>query len=671
MFGGETRIYPIHLLVNYWEIQPSRVGSYLDDLVGKGVTQFTSFVPWQIFESDISHSLTRFLEAAAERKMKVSLIITPEVGIHAPFSGLPKDVISKKEAFAQHYQGGEVQVGLPPKIFSLPSLLSNDYTKRYYGFLSKLQGYFNDLSRQSDAILKDVTLVQTGSFWKYYRSPLASSVDMFGGQAGDYSKTSAVSYRWSVDEYYSEKEFSDPSPAAANRWKSASLEEVNQRWFYQQSEETFRTRSAQIMQRRPLSVEFLQVELFTPEADPAMFYSTMLQEMVGGTGDFFKLSNILDSISTHEASLGGMPLSQFVHWCSLGGFKSISDSERQFLLVKSLLLAGGRGGGVFIDHRDWFAFPQGFRSRLEILARSLWQRKLHLESHVLYVTPHLWSSAGPLWEETARQVGVRGLQIASTESLERNIDARLAIIDSRWVLTKERLSRLLRWAHGGRVVALPRSTLYSASAKACLEDILKDLDQPLDINLGIPYRLYSIGGGKIAVYELPEAQSPVHTGAQAHDEVQAAWRGFADSLLSIAQVQGVCKFSDGRLQGIPMSLGVVQGGGSLGLFVMNGTGRNVAADIIFSSQVSVSDLAVAMAGERPHVPADASEGNRFSVEVPPCGVLPLSVEGLETDFVENFEAGRLAEATRKSAERAATGELTGFDPEAPSEAPWN
>src|SRR5271167_5036060 len=96
--------FPIQLLVNYWEIVPSEMSARLDHLYRAGVKHVTSFVPWQAVESDITHSLSRFLQALSDRKMTVSLIVTPELGIHFTFSGLPKDVMNRTDTAAQHHQ---------------------------------------------------------------------------------------------------------------------------------------------------------------------------------------------------------------------------------------------------------------------------------------------------------------------------------------------------------------------------------------------------------------------------------------------------------------------------------------------------------------------------------------------------------------------------------------
>ena len=110
MIAAEHNPHPIQILFNYWEAHPTLIGARLDGLIRQGVTHIATFIPWQAVESDISHTLVRFLQATADRKMTVDLILTPEVGVHYPNSGVPKDLMAPKAAsndnLASHVGGG-------------------------------------------------------------------------------------------------------------------------------------------------------------------------------------------------------------------------------------------------------------------------------------------------------------------------------------------------------------------------------------------------------------------------------------------------------------------------------------------------------------------------------------------------------------------------------------
>src|SRR5262249_7869077 len=132
MTAAEHNLHPIQILFNYWEARPTLIGARLDGLIRQGITHITTFVPWQVVESDISHTLVRFLQAASDRKMAVDLILTPELGVHYPNSGLPKDLMAAKASgqdnLAAHAGEGHVDVTLPPNGFALPSLFSPELT---------------------------------------------------------------------------------------------------------------------------------------------------------------------------------------------------------------------------------------------------------------------------------------------------------------------------------------------------------------------------------------------------------------------------------------------------------------------------------------------------------------------------------------------------------------
>lgn len=622
MIGGEVNSYPIQLLVNYWEICPSLMGARLDEFLRSGIRHLASYVPWQVVESDISHSLFRFLQAASERKMSVALILTPEVGIHYPNSGLPKDLLSKSENMAQHSQRGQVTVNLPPNIFSLPSLFAQDFTKRYYSFLSRMDSLLADFERSQPSGLKGVSIVLTGSFWKYFRSPRDSARNAFGGIAGDYSGAAAIAFRQTIDHHFSQPEFSDPTPASAHRWKARALEENNRRWFYQQSEAVFRNRTYQLLRRKANFLKISEIELYTPEADPGLSYSLFLQMISGGHADFSRLSAFIDEASS-LASMGSQGRAvPFIRWTSLGGFRSLTDSEKQFLILKSLLLAGGQGGGLLLDEEEWFSLSQNFRSKAEAFARFIVHGELRLQTRALYLAPHLWSHPEMCWRDLVQKVGPGTKLISNIDTAIRERDSSLLIVDPSYILTREIVQQLCAWAEVGRILVLPQTPLFTESAQAELDRITRR-SKAIHMDMGVSYRLLPLGSGKLIVYDPPRA---IH----ATQEAASLWQKFVSGILAIAGVERECKLSDSRLNAIPLK----RRDGTLGIFVMNGSSRPVTADIVFSKEAEVSDLAVAVSAPHQAQMSGMVPATRFSLEVPSCGVLPLAVSGLSGDEVD-------------------------------------
>jgi hypothetical protein len=671
MNEAEHNPHPIQILFNYWEARPAVTGARLDALIRQGINHITTFVPWQVVESDITHTLVRFLQSVSDRKMTVDLILTPELGVHYPNSGMPKDLMAahpstmashgsgKADNLASHVGGQPIAVTLPPNGFQLPSLFSPELTKRYCSFMSRLDSLLADLNRTQPQLLAGVRAVLTGSFWKYYRSPQASARGAFDGMAGDYGPSAGLAYRQRLEQYFGGREFSDPSPMAANRWKTRGLDEVNRRWFQQHSEDVFRNRSFQLVRKKSGAVKLVEMELHTPEADPGLTYSNVMTLLSGGHGDVSRLSSLIDDASARASHASSGPALGYVHWTSFGPFRGLADPEKQFLILKSLLLMGGRGGGILVDEDEWFALSPSFRARAETFAKSLASGELSLRNRALYLSPHLWSGAGTLWAELQARVGSGARMISSLELLTREREASLLIVDPAWILTRESIQALTAWAAGGRVVVLPRSPLYTEQARLELDRLLARTKK-IEIDLGVPYRLHGLGEGKLVVYDLPENLSMA-------GEALSSWQTFLTAVLSVAEVQGYCRLSDSRLGVIPLEMR----GRGLGLFVLNGTRRPVSADILFQEDVSVSDLARTLAAAHgPHVSTASrpAPANRFSLDVPPCGVLPLAVDGAGMHEARlRAEERRLAlshgDATRSGAEQAAMSELPGYEPD--------
>jgi hypothetical protein len=587
------------------------MGERLNELLRQGVTRIATFVPWQVVESDISHRLMRFLQAATERKLQVSLILTPEVGVHYSNSGLPKDVLSKADVQAKHADQGSIAVNLAPNSFALPSLFNSEFTKRYYGFLSRMDGFIADLGRTHPGLLKNLTVVLSGSFWKYYRSPVASSRSAFGGQAGDYSGAAGLAYRQVLDQFYSQREFSESTAGNAGRWKTHSREEINRRWFYQQSEDVFRNRTFQLVRRKSSGAAVREIELHTPEADPSVTYSHFLQMVSGAHADFFRLSALVDEAASRTSMASMSRSAPFIHWTSMGGFRTLADSEKQFLILKTLLLLGGLGGGMMIDEREWFSLSPQFRSRTEFFARLIAQGELRVKPQAMYLTPHLWSNAGKIWEEMSRRLGPDAQLVSSLEAVSRERDAQMILVDPGYVVTRETIQRLIAWAKGGRTVVLPRSPLFTESARAELEGVLSQT-RHIEVNLGVPFRLHAMGNGKIVVYEVPESLTLNTQGL-------SFWQTFLTAVLSVAEIQCDCSVSDNRATVISMA---TRTGSSL--FILNGTRSQVMVDLTFPQPVTVGDFAQAIAGAQSEASENVVPSSKFSLEVPPFGVLPVS-----------------------------------------------
>lgn len=661
MSGGHVKV--LQLLVNYWEINsnPACLGARLDRFLSEGVTEITTFVPWQVVESDINHTLTRFLQAATDRKMRVSLIVTPEVGVHYAYSGLPKDLAQRSDILAQHASKAAVSAHLPPNSFALPSLFASDFTKRYYSFLSKLDHILADFEKnQPCKAIDNITILLSGSYWKYYRAPRNCLSKAFASAAGDFSGHASVGYRQRLEDFYAQPEFSGANPSAANRWKTQAMEEINRRWFYQQSEAVFRNRTLQFARKRVETAKLHEIELFTPEADPSIWYSYFLRAVRGEHSDFGRLSTLIDEVVSFGAAASSGVAIPHLHWSALGGFRDLTDPEKQFLILKSLLLIGGQGGGVIIDESTWFGFSKNFRTRVEAFARSIRNGDLKLTQRVLYMVSHLWSGPNGMWGELSSVVGHEAKKIASVEYALKDVRSKLLIVDPGVILTREVLQKLLQWVVvGDRQLVIPRSTLYTEKAREILEGATAG-SQRIEMDLGVPYRIYPItgvnGGSKLVVYDAPEFVASRELSGE-------AWKGFVTSLVALSDLEAPCRGSDARIDLIPLERRDL----STGLFVLNASRQQVAVDLFFATDVSVSDLATG-ANEPVAPPA-----RRFSLDVPPCAVLPLAIErvGASAPRAEQIAADSLGVLGERNLLAAAAEQLPGFNESRMEPSVWN
>ncbi|NDD90711.1 hypothetical protein EBZ37_01310 [bacterium] len=625
-------------MVNYWEFRPTVLVERLDSLVQKGVSEIVSFVPWKAVEADISHLLTRFLQAAADRKISVSLVVSPELGIGYPNSGIPRDVLQKPECLALDADAQPSIVISAPNSHALPSLLSPEFLKRYQSYLQRVDHFLGDaLKRGGAGVLERVRLILTGSYWKYYRTARLSVASAFDGPAGEFTPAALIQLRNRVEQRFSEQEFCEPSAASANRWKTKSMEDINRRWFMQQSEDQFRARASQFFNRKSLSIPVEQAEFFTPEVDPSFHYSRALSLMSGAKAEFSKLSEAAGS---------------WLHWSGAGSFSSLSAQEKQFLILKGLLLLGSQSGGVLVDLEDWFSLSEAFRRRTDSLARSLAQGDYRLRQRVCYWNSHLWSSGGSLWTELRARLGSLSQMVASEELLRSDAgsDIDLLVVDPSVIMTGSQIIRLLSWTRRGRVTAIPRSLLYTERARLELQRILNGeiRTQRLDLHVGLPFELYAMGEGKLVVYDahaLEKSDSP---------EVS---RQFIQSLMGLADIKNPCAMSDSRLQVI----GLERRDGGRGIFILNPLSKVLASELVFPNEVAVEDLAQRLDGDS-NSAGENFKAQRFHLEIPPCGVLPLQV--MDAQWESELER-------RHAARSLEMGDSERILVENPGDRPWN
>lgn len=666
---GKTAIYPLQILVNYWELKPQRLAAKLNELMRQGVTHIASFVPWQIVENDISHSLTKFLQMLADRKMSATLILSPEVGVHALYCGLPKDLAKNSEIQARNRDEQPATVVLPPRIFALPTLHAKALTNRYHAFLTKLDGVVGELGRAQPELLESLQLVLTGSFFKYYRPASGSQLTAFRGQNGDRSNSAELAFRDELDRCANLREFAAGGQGIVP--KAKENEALFRAQFHQNAEEFFRVGQSRQIRKRSLGVDVVQAELFTPEADPCLAYSNLFQLTARGMPDFPAFDRMIAEAATRQAMVGEARAAPVLHWTGFGPFTRLTDSEKQFLILKSLLLLGSRGGGILLDEAEWFSLSSAFRKRVELFAETLLARELELETKAFCLTAHLWSdgkaavspadagvvagakeTSALFWPELRLTLDTQARLIASPEALAWEEEAKVVFVEPNVILTVEKWRKLVAWAEGGRVLVFSRHQPMSSEVRADFDAAIRTRAK-LDLNVGTRYFVYGAGEGKLVAFE------PIAAGQSSTD-----WKRFVASMLSLAHATPEMGVSDPRIDLVCLRRGLENGSGRAGLFVFNGSRSAIAAEIRFENEVSIADLSAvlsrAAAPSRDAVDEETADANRFELETPPCGVLPISVAGLGEAGREKRVAGNLTGLTAKHAEEAASSELAGF-----------
>ena len=151
-----------------------------------------------------------------------------------------------------------------------------------------------------------------------------------------------------------------------------------------------------------------------------------------------------------------------IHWSALGGFHKLSDSEKQFLILKSLLIMGGQGGGIFVDASDWFAFSNNFRNAHGGFGEVNFFAGLFASARALFISRPIFG-AGRLRSGTKCAIRWDSARDCwpSIDLVLREKNAELLVVDPGFIFTREHLTKLFAWARAGRTLVIPRSALYT------------------------------------------------------------------------------------------------------------------------------------------------------------------------------------------------------------------
>ncbi len=571
MCGDEVN--PILQIVNYWEAQAS---SQLDRVRGGNVI---SFVPWQAVESDISHQLTKFLQAVCERQINLFLILTPELGVAYPYSGLPLDIAAQKDHAARLSDGSPVTVYLPPHCIQIPSLFSPVWDKRYTAFLSRMNSFFAETGRLSPKLMARVTVCLSGGYWKYLRNKECM---------GDASFFASQQYRQKTQHYFAGKEF-----VSHQKWKVKAYEARNRAWFHQQAEDQFRRKSYEGIKKKS-AIKALEVDLFLPEAH---FDATSMNlvRMLYGTYDFRKTIELYDeALLAVPRTVTKRPAHRVMHLSTVGNFRHFDEQQRQFLALKALLVAGT----IAVDTDVWHKFSESFRTRLETLAAMLQRGELRPSVQAIYVTGHLWAQRHVLAQIVQQQLPATLRILAHVPFISYFQEASMVVIDPDLIVTQSDMLHIVASARTGVLIVLPRSAILTDDARQVLERSLESHEH-LRLDQGCSYDLYVSGASRIVIAFTEDASSLLV---------------FVRSMMSLADIMPLCQLQNQQLALFPMRYGQ-----AVALFVLNSGAQTMEADMVFTQTVAVADL---------YNPKQPIETSRVTLPVPGYGVLSLALTGI-------------------------------------------
>lgn len=527
MSHGERKIFPVQVVISYWEIQPARIGAYLDRLVENGARHFAALIPWRLFESDITHSLHRFIGAVADRNLTLSLVVTPELGLHYPLSGFPRELVNGSDAEATSSAGDPVTITLPPGSFTLPSLHHPETQKRYQSYISRLSSFLADLSHGKGEWASKTTLIVGGSLWKSYRSPWGSAGHAFGTTCGDRSRASTLAFQQHLDRFLSGVD-TDPE------LKGGAYEEPHRRAFDAECESVFRRKTMHALHRRDLTMSVRELELHVPDSDPSLSLSQLARGFTGASG-VKALSSLIEEIGLREGAGAEEAAPPAVYFSSMGGFSRLSDQDRQFLILKSLLFLGTRGGSVWLDSEDWLRATPAFRSKLDRFGKSIQDGGLRRFPKARYVVPQLWSRPDQGWECLHSHLGADASLLQYGEDRLKSVDASLLLVDRSLFLSRDKMASLLRWlddspADSSRVLALPKTPFMTEGALTELKRFTGDSER-MDLQKGFAFRLYRKREREalLVFFDPPEILST-------REELEKGWTPFLETAAILAGI---------------------------------------------------------------------------------------------------------------------------------------
>ncbi|MEW6057142.1 MAG: hypothetical protein AB1540_11060 [Bdellovibrionota bacterium] len=597
--GKDRFSQAFNVLLNYWEIKPSQYEAKLHELALKDVRVVSSFVPWAHVETDIYHSLKKFVRAAWAVKLNVRIFVMPELGVNYPNAGIPKDLLANIANLAVDRVGRVIYNYAAPNIFPLPSFSAPEVLKRFGNYLIKVGSILGEVfSEVGNSDFCEI--VVSNSLFNYYRS-----YSLSGGDHGDYSAAHVMAFRDFLDREYRSAQGGD-----SEQFKMQLYEGYNRHRFFTHIEKLLREKTDMVFARKSSACNVRHVDLFNPECSPEAAYRDLLIELF----DFHPSVE-----SYYEGVIAGGHRSETIYLGNSGIFRKFIDQEKSFLILAALIHAGEVG----VMGEELFKLSTTFQRRLRSLVDFLEERKLSRQTRVSYISASKFSMEDHSFQTLAGMApGVLSV-VGGLDAHSKQLSERLIFMDPRAVVRVIELVQLLTLAQAGKVVAIPAPMAnvanYTADALAHFDKFRKG-KQPLRLNTGIAYEVYEYHLGHVVFYN-PQA---FWNSSEKPDSAR-----FFQALLGLAEVKSLCTLSDQRVHAVSY---VSEENSTQSLvFLINPTSEGIEVNLGFSNPVLLAGVPQ-MGGS---VEASPLLGKSFELAVPARGVLTVQLSLPSSSEVEN------------------------------------
>lgn len=595
-----------NVLLNYWEIKPTQYEAKLHELALKDIRMVSAFVPWSHVETDIYHSLKKFVRAAFAVRLNVRLFVMPELGVNYPNAGVPKDLLNNISNLAVDRVGRVIYNYAAPNIFALPSFSSPEVLKRFGNYLIKVGSILGEVFTEvgtSDFC----EIVVSNSLFNYYRSHGLKLRDH-----GDYSAAQVMAFRDFLDREYR----SNSGNSENEEFKMQLYEGYNRHRFFTHIEKLLREKTDMVFARKNSACAIRHVDLSNPECLPDAAYQGLLTEV-------FDFSPSVQRY--YESIIAGGYRGEAIYLGNSGIFRRFNDQEKSFLMLAALI----HSGEVGFMAEELFKLSPNFHRKLRSVVNFLEDKKFVRQNRVTYVSASKFSMEENSFNMLAGMApGVLSV-VGGLDSHSKQLSERLVFMDPHSVIRLVELVQLLSMAQTGKVVAIPipmnKVANYTSDALAHFDKFKKGR-QALRLNIGLPYELYEYHLGHVVFYD-PQV-------FWTHGDKSELSR-FFQAMLGLSEVKSLCTVSDKRLNVVTY---VSEEDSSQSLvFLINPTSEPLEAKLAFSSTVMLASIPQNGAQSLAEQESAPIVGKSFELGVPPLGVLTMQLSQPSQSDLEKME----------------------------------